>query len=329
MLFVGPRPPPTGGVATHIRDVERAPADRSVAIDHVDPSHDGKLRLFAALARAHARRDLVHVHTNGHNRGSWLLALVCAGPRSILTLHSGLAPSYIADHPYVRHIARAYARVIAVNREIADALAIPVEIVPAWTTRSLAFRLPPPGLQTLRKRHQPLYACALAPGPEYGATLMLDAFAQVRLRQPRAGLLLYGPGTRELADEVSRHPMKGLRQSVALLGELPRERSLAVMAAADVFVRPTLADGDSVSVREALALGRVVVASNVGHRPEAVRTFQVGSAAACAELLFHVTSDQFVSPPSATEDALPTLLKIYQSCGLIFDAVPVGTALAI
>jgi glycogen synthase len=327
ILFVGPRPPPTGGVATHIRDLERALADRGVPTDHVDPSSDGKARLLLALATAHARGDLVHVHTNGHNRGSWLLALSCAGPRSLLTLHSGLAPSYIERHRRVRHIARAYSRVIAVNQEIARALGpVPTTICPAWTTRSLAFRLPPPGLAQLRARHQPLYACALAPGPEYGATLMLDAFALVRAQQPRAGLLLYGPGTRELADEVR---CRGLRQSVALLGELSRERSLAVMAACDVFVRPTLADGDSVSVREALALGCIVVASAVGHRPEAVRTFRASSAAACAELLFHVTSSVFVRPPSATEDALPALLKVYESCGLILDAVPVGTALAI
>jgi len=47
-----------------------------------------------------------------------------------------------------------------------------------------------------------------------------------------------------------------------------------------VFVRPTLADGDAVSVREALALGRVVVASAVGERPAAARLFPAGDAAA-------------------------------------------------
>jgi glycosyltransferase involved in cell wall biosynthesis len=315
VLLVGAVPPPTGGVATHLQELARALTGVDVAV--VDPRNHR--RLLFELASA----DFVHLHTNGHNRGSWLLAALCAGRRSLLTLHSGLAPAYIARHRLLlRAICARYRRVIAVNHEIAAAL--DATVIPAWTPRSLAFRLAPPGLAQLRARHRPLYAAALAPGPEYGAAMLLDAFA--RLPLPDKGLIVHGPGTRALADQVSR---RQLRQSVALLGELPRERALAVVAACDVFVRPTLADGDSVSVREALALGRVVVASAVGHRPEGVLTFRAGSAAHCAELLFHAHTHAAATPRSPTGDALPALLKIYQNCGVPLDAVPVGTALAI
>jgi hypothetical protein len=101
-----------------------------------------------------------------------------------------------------------------------------------------------------------------------------------------------------------------------------------VIAACDVFVRPTLADGDSVSVREALALGRVVVASAVGHRPEGVLTFRAGSAANCAEILFHAHAHTHSSPHPPTGDALPALLKIYQNCGVRLHAETSGTGLA-
>ena len=322
VLLVGAIPPPTGGVASHIQELARALSAAGVAVTLVDPRHHR--RLLAHLAGARARGDLVHVHTNGHNRGSWMLAALCSGPRSLLTLHSGLAPAYIARHRRVtRAIAARYRRVIAVNAEIARALDVDT-VIPAWTPRSLAFRLPPPGLAQLRARHSPLYAAALAPGPEYGSSLLLDAFASLPFADK--GLVLHGPGTRALADEVAR---RGLRQSVALLGELPRERALAVVAACDVFVRPTLADGDSVSVREALALGRVVVASAVGHRPEGVLTFRAGSAANCAEVLFHAHAHTHSSPHPPTGDALPALLKIYQNCGVRLDAATSGTALAI
>ena len=46
---------------------------------------------------------------------------------------------------------------------------------------------------------------------------------------------------------------------------------------ADVFLRTTLYDGDSVAVREALHLGTPVVATDNGMRPEGVRLFPVGN----------------------------------------------------
>jgi glycosyltransferase involved in cell wall biosynthesis len=154
---------------------------------------------------------------------------------------------------------------------------------------------------------------------------MLDAFARARFRLPSAGLVLYGPGTRapELASRVRA---AGLQQAVHLLGELGRERALAVVAAADVFVRPTFADGDAVSVREALGLGCPVLASDVGHRPPGVRLFPVGSSAALAELLFHAAGNRAptVTPPF---DALPRLLAIYRGCGLRLPAASDGATL--
>jgi glycosyltransferase involved in cell wall biosynthesis len=54
------------------------------------------------------------------------------------------------------------------------------------------------------------------------------------------------------------------------------------MRACDAFVRPTRADGDAVSVREALAVGCAVIASAVGHRPAGCTLFPVGDADALA-----------------------------------------------
>jgi glycosyltransferase involved in cell wall biosynthesis len=299
----------------------------------------------------------VHVHTNGHNRGSWRLAALCstlATAPSLLTLHSGLAPDFVRLHQkMVRFVCRRYDQLIAVNQEIADALLeagvepARLAVVPAFTPAALAFRLPPPGLVQLRRRHRPLFACALAPGPEYGAILMLDAFKivhshheitqahnkivhpqnkimQVHNNQP--GLILFGPGTRDQALAAAVRA-RGLAEAVHLFGELQREQALAVMAACDFFVRPTLADGDALSVREALALGRPVVASAVGARPAGVRLFPAGDAAACAELLFSSVAQRLPerSPPV---DCLPALLSIYRRLGARIEGVAIGTSLA-
>jgi glycogen(starch) synthase len=341
-LIVGALPPPSGGVATHCRELSRALESAGLRVDLVDPRRvgpdgsDGRGRLLARLGLARLRRELVHVHTNGHNRGSWILAALCGaghtGP-SLLTLHSGLAPDYIRKHPRrCRLIAARYSRVIAVNAEIAAALRdagldpARIVIAAAFTPSSLSLRLAPPGLAQIRRAHPLLIACALAPGLEYGAAVLLDAFAMVRARRPDAGLVLYGPGTRAPSLAAAARA-RGLDGSVHHLGELERPRALAVVAAADLFVRPTLADGDAISVREAIALGCPVVASAVGARPPEANLFPAGDAAACAEMIFQSLAKRL--PEHAPRvDCLPTLLDLYARVGAQVATVATGTALA-
>ena len=60
-----------------------------------------------------------------------------------------------------------------------------------------------------------------------------------------------------------------------LIGGLKGIRMLWVSS--DVYIRPTSTDGDSVSIRDALAEGVVVVASDVCERPEGVLVYQYGN----------------------------------------------------
>ena len=84
------------------------------------------------------------------------------------------------------------------------------------------------------------------------------------------------------------------------------------MAACDVFVRPTLADGDSVSVREALALGRRVIATSVGHRPPEVRLVPPGDVAALADAMEAAAAEGARGcDGTAAVDSLERILSLY------------------
>jgi glycosyltransferase involved in cell wall biosynthesis len=156
--------------------------------------------------------------------------------------------------------------------------------------------------------------------------VLFDAFAIVRARRPDAGLVVYGPGTRAPALAAAARA-RGLHGAVHHLGELERTRALAVVAAADLFVRPTLADGDAISVREALALGRPVVASAVGARPPEAALFAAGDPASCAEQIFQSLSKRL--PEIAPRvDCVPTLLRLYARLDAQFPSVATGTPLA-
>ncbi|HEY6910550.1 MAG TPA: glycosyltransferase family 4 protein [Myxococcales bacterium] len=253
----------------------------------------GGMARFSALLGAYAARGFrIHVHTGGANPRSWMLAQACAAAGrlsggALITLHSGLMPAWLSNAPSRAALARAvllqFARVVAVSEPIRDALARcgvdGVIVVPAFSREFVKPSAPPEGLEEIRAGARPLYCAMIAPRPEYGATILLDAFAQVRARLPEAALVLYGPQS-ESVRAAGVHPF----------GELQRPQALALMAACDVFVRPTLADGDSVSVREALALGCRVVATAVGHRPPEVRLVPPGLSAPLAEALVQVAS---------------------------------------
>jgi glycosyltransferase involved in cell wall biosynthesis len=112
--------------------------------------------------------------------------------------------------------------------------------------------------------------------PEYGFELLVNAVARLKEKHPRIGCLVMSTGEdrEEAARLVTKHR---LDDAMLLAGDLDHELCLALMARSAVFVRPTFRDGDSISVREAVALRVPVVASNVGTRPEGVYLFEAGS----------------------------------------------------
>ena len=96
---------------------------------------------------------------------------------------------------------------------------------------------------------------------------LVEAFAGLRAKRSDAILIIAGDGPcREpLADLIMR---RGLQDRVRLLGE--RRDIPEVLSAMDVFVLPSIAEGMSNTVLEAMATGLPVVATRVGGNPEIV-----------------------------------------------------------
>jgi glycosyltransferase involved in cell wall biosynthesis len=224
----------------------------------------------------------------------------------MITLHSGLGPAWIREKQSRRLLARAvlaqYRKVIAVSAAIRDSLhecgVADVEVLPAFSRHFLHPGAPPAGLPEFRKGGSPLFCAMIAPRPEYGEPVLLAAFSQVLQQLPSAKLALYGPGS----EQVRAANVHGF-------GELQRPQALALMQACDIFVRPTLADGDSVSVREALALGRSVIATDVGTRPPEVRLVPANDAHALAREMLAARAPHAV--PAVFSDSFDRILSLY------------------
>ncbi len=94
-------------------------------------------------------------------------------------------------------------------------------------------------------------------------------------RRPNLHLLLCGDGECRPALQAQARDA-GLETVVRFMGRLPNERLPEVAAAADVFVLPSLAEGLSVALLEALACGVPAVCSNVGDLAQVVASGENG-----------------------------------------------------
>lgn len=356
LLLVGPYPPPHGGISIHMATASRLLRRSGAACRVLDANgrrglggaalrRAGRWRRWARLCRVirrHAREGwTLHLHTNGHNPRSWLTILGCGraarrAPARVVTLHSGMAPDYLTRRG-ARALARLalgpYDRVLCVNPRIREAVAGlgvdpgKLEVAPAYLPApapATGAAAPPAEVESWLRRRRPVLVATLSFRPEYGFDVLVEALGRVVPRHPDLGCMMLGGGTGG-AGARRRLRERGLEERVLLPGDVPHDLCLALMARADLFVRPTLTDGDAISVREALALGLPVVATDTGGRPPGTAALvPPGDAAALAaaieevlarrpEPLFGEEAHERPSEPLGVERLLHTYREV--ACG--------------
>lgn len=96
--------------------------------------------------------------------------------------------------------------------------------------------------------------------PEKNQTMLLDAFARVYRRHPEAELILLGDGVeREKLMAKARHLQ--IQDAVLFAGQV--DNPMDYLQAADVFVHPSLYEGQPMVLLEALMQDRVIIATNI------------------------------------------------------------------
>jgi len=315
VVLAGFYPPPFAGEPVHVKQLAELLRHHGLSVEilnlnrHAPPSSEyhsaGRrgLLLWKLFALA-GRTSILHLHTNGHSRKSWLMILVASlaarlrGTPTVLTLHSGLLPAYVAGFGKVRRglarwILGSFARIVCVNGEIGRSIqrqglvGREAAIIPAFLGVPATVELTAPD-RALIHRLRPLLV-AVAGGehdPEEGLAVVLRATQRLAAEIPGLGVVLMGwqvgPKIRPLIDEL------GLAGRAICVGEVSHERCLAFLRAADVVIRSTFVDGDAITVREALALGVPVVASDTAFRPDGVTLFRKGDVSDLAAKLTQV-----------------------------------------
>jgi len=242
---------------------------RAISVPRGGPPGAGLLHLWRAI-RAE-RPAIFHAHL------SWplacrpgVLAAWLAGVPAIL----GTAHLYteLRDNRRPPLMLRPFRRIIAVSEEVrsryAEALGVPARklaVVHNGINVSPVVRPADPALRAELVRGRPDYI-VFTPArlhEQKGHTFLLAAAVEV----PDATFVLAGDGPLRAQLEAQAREL-GVAQRCLFLGH--RSDVPALLAAADLFVLPSLYEGLPVSVLEAMAARRPIVATAIGGTDEAV-----------------------------------------------------------
>ncbi len=263
-------PGPVGGVRRCVEDLSAALADDGVPVSRVNTaSARDAVRM---LPRIWGRSSLHLFHITRLWRAIVLGPLFGMLPgRTVLVLHSGSTRRQVETAGrwrgrLLRVALHAYDELWAVNDEIGGLL--PAGLRERVRVVSPFVALPPD--DGVGPREPDLITVATNSGQEhYGAEVAFEAVALARQSRPelRLWMLAYGDETPRLATLRRRvEELPWVRWSFNLS---PHEVADALARSA-VFLRPTWWDGDALIVREALAAGTRVVASDTAARPVGV-----------------------------------------------------------
>lgn len=218
------------------------------------------------------RPDVVHVHSGGWIKGTHAARRARVG-RIVFTEHGLLAREPWYSNVLKRWGAAYSDRVVAVSAPLAQYLrraGVPARklqvVVNGVNVESFA---PRPRTGALRRElgigEAFVFGHVARLAPEKNQGLLLEAFARVADLVPGARLVIAGDGPLREALEAtaSASPAKDRIHFLGVRGEMPE-----LYREFDIFVLPSLAEGTSMSVLEAMASGLPIVATAVGGTPD-------------------------------------------------------------
>ncbi len=337
VLLLGPYPPPHGGVEINVVAIREYLRAREISCQvvnltrHRRQNHDGiyfpnsGMEVIGLLLKLDY--DIAHLHIGGDLLPRMLLlALVIGwlpGRRSVLTFHSGGYPSSDLGRktkPWsLAGIAlRSLDRLVGVNQELAAffaKLGVPqrkIRVICPFADARFDAQIPlPPHLASFYAAHRPLLITVSGLEPEYDLPLQIKAMEDILAVHPEAGLAILGSGRRE-AEVRALIESSSYAKSILLAGDIPHGSTLRALSEADVFLRTTLYDGDSISVREALAIGIPSIVSDNGMRPPGLHLFPIGDREALVLKVLDVLRNPKPNAETAVEAFSKGLDELYE-----------------
>ncbi len=306
IALLGPMPPPLGGVSVHVeRVIAKLKGDNHVV--HFDTCVEYRyrfcvlylLRLFFFLFKYKPHQ--LHLHTlylsNGLCELQWIMRIKRLLRFDVILIEHDCRYMYKQSEAWkqrLNHLMPQIKKQICIGNVTAQSCHDNGIVSAQSSSVESAFLPPDEGneqalLNTYSKelfsfidQHYPIvlanaFQLSLLDGNDlYGFDACLHAIRHVKEYYSNIGIIfvLGQIGDehyyKELLNEIKEHGLE--KQCCISIGQRPLWPLLKKI---DLFLRPTLSDGASVSVEEALWVGKPVVASNVCYRPPGVVVYDV------------------------------------------------------
>src|SRR6266581_762709 len=238
------------------------------------------MNLIRELRREVESADLVHIHELWHfpHVMGALVSLTLNRPY-VITPHGELQPwpmtrhkflKKIAWHSYERQIFRSCSGVHALTPLEKDAVetmcpGISVSVIPNGIDLSLiddGLRAMASVSEVFRGIAEPYLLFVGRLAPEKGVDLLLEAFSILRRDRQEMSLVIVGPDELGLWGTLKQRAKDlGISRSINYLGTVSEPDKYRLFASAQAFLLPSLSEGLSVSLLEALACGTPAIVS--------------------------------------------------------------------
>jgi glycosyltransferase involved in cell wall biosynthesis len=308
IILIGPVPPPSGGISIHIKRLSIL-LEKDFDIDFIDEANPAKpgyfnvrsLNIFKYIKKVWSS-DVLYIHSGHHIlRMFHVLMGKLFFRKVILTLHAypfnkGKVAKFIEEVLYGWSN-----KIILVNANLFDKIKLPKEkcivqnafLPPVMETEP---EIPATVDQWIQKTHASgkLIMCANAWQLEifkdedlYGLDMCIEVINILKKRGHAVAFIFNVASTDKLKDLYLKYQATinelGLEDNFLLINE--RLSFVKLIEKTAIVLRPTNTDGDALTVREALFLGKPVVASDVVERPEGTILFKTRDVADMAKQL--------------------------------------------
>jgi len=295
LLIVGPLPEPKGGVSIHIVRLTNL-IQSHFNVRHIDESPDFKSGIFNLRSgnifgylRLLLWADIVHIHSGVTLlRLTHILAAALLFRKIIVTIHA--FPHQKGHQTRINSLfLRLPNKVIVVNDEIPKLLYLHnFHIKPAFIPPNLASEPDLPanvsGWISSRKKADNTILAANAfridfynGNDLYGIDLCIQSLRELVHNYNRKVSLIFVLSSLSKSKKYFNE-YKALISKYALTDHIMLIQAdlsfVKLVEITDMVLRPTCTDGDALTVREALFLGKPVIASDVVARPEGTMLFR-------------------------------------------------------
>ncbi len=334
VVLIGAFPPPVSGNSVHIARLYHLLKEKGhwvKVLDYMgkhtigDPSDVTRLTGGLLLKSLQVLRfmitiphgTIVHFHVSALGRFRWLapmLILLTIGHKRVITIHSG---SFMAGQTktfkrvYFRTILSFFCTLIAVSQEIRDSVislgirSRRIIVIPAFIKEDSDQQFLPQGFYDIPSESIKVITSGTL-YRIYNYELLIEVIRKINPKKFHFIFAFYKyydkEYEKEIIDKLKEH------SNISIFRDLSPAEFLAVLSSSDIYVRSTFTDGDSVAVREALALGKTVYATNYVVRPQGCVEFRYSD-----ELLNFLndwTDDQKMKQSQKIEE-IEKLLQIY------------------